>query len=137
MALNDQYCRYVQSVKKSLPKDLCRLFWNVSLHDARVRRWHFADGTLELNLDGERRDKGKYRPGLRRFRLTYRGVVSITSLAVRKQGLAEPGGYGDLGYDEIEVIGDGLFEHRILFSSAIELRVRFTDFTLWYEDKPA
>ena len=137
MVVNEQYCRYVQSVKKSLPKDLWRLFWNVSLHDAHLRRLHFAQHKLELKLDGGRRDKGKYRLGLQRFRLTYDGVSRMTSLASPKRGLGGPGGYGDLGYDEIEVIADGLFEHRILFSSGIELQVRFSNFTLWYEDDAA
>lgn len=67
MAVNDRSCRYMESVKKSLPKDLWRLYRNVSLHDAHLRRLHLAGKTLELKLDGERRDKGKYRPGRRRF----------------------------------------------------------------------
>jgi hypothetical protein len=39
--------------------------------------------------------------------------------------LPGPGGYGDFGYDEIEVIGPAQFEHRILFSSGIRLVIRF------------
>ena len=89
MAVNEQYCRYVQSVKKSLPKDLWRLFWNVSLHDAPLRRLHFAQHKLELKLDGERRDKGKYRLGLQRFRLTYDGVSRMTSLASPREVWAD------------------------------------------------
>jgi hypothetical protein len=134
MAVNERYCRYVRSVRKSLPADLWRLFWDVSLHDADLRRWRLVDDILELRLDGERRDKGKYIPGRRRFRLTYQGVRSLTSTANPKRGLGGPHGYGDLGYDEIEVVGDRLYEHRILFSSGIELQIRFSGFTLWYAD---
>ncbi len=137
MAVNDKYCRYMESVQASLPADLKRLHWDVSLHDSHLRRLHFMDGTLELRLDGERRDKGKYSPGSREFRLTYRDVRSLTSTADPKKGLGGPHGYGDLGYDEIEVISAGLFEHRILFSSGIELQIRFADFSLWYEDDAA
>ena len=42
-------------------------------------------------------------------------------------GLGGPHGFGDLGYDEIDVGEDGPFEHRLLFSSGIELAVRFAD----------
>ena len=66
----------------------------------------------------------------------YAGVFTRKSTNP-KRGLAGPHGYGDLGYDEIEVLRDGLYEHRILFSSGIELQVRFTGFKLWYKDKPA
>lgn len=134
MAVNERFCRYVTSVKKSLPKDLWRLFWNVSLHDAHLRRLHFAHNKLELKLDGERWDKGKHRPGLRRFRLRYEGVSRMTSLANPKRGLGGPKGYGDLGYDEIEVIDREVFEHRILFSTGIELQIRFSNFALWYQE---
>jgi hypothetical protein len=37
---------------------------------------------------------------------------------------------GDLGYDEIEVLGGGMFEHRLLFSSGIELAIEFAAFHL-------
>jgi hypothetical protein len=134
MAVNDRYCRYVKSVRKSLPTDLWRLFWNVSLHDARLRQLRLVSDTLELKLDGERTDKGKYLPGRRRFRLTYRGVSSLTSTASPKRRSSGLYGYGHLGYDEIEVLADHHYEHRILFSSGIELQIRFSDFTLWYED---
>ncbi len=127
--VNEEYCRYVKSVKKSLPKDLWRLCWNVSLRHADLRRMHL--------LDGKRCDKGQYRAGLRQFRLTYDGVSRMISLANPRRGRLGPWGYGDLGFDEIEVLDDGLFEHRILFSTGIELQVRFSDFTLWYEDPPA
>jgi hypothetical protein len=134
MAANDKYCRYMESIESSLPSELKRLHWEVSLHDSHLRRLHFSDGTLELRLDGERIDKGKYSSGSRKFRLTYRDVRSLISTGDPKQGLAGPYGYGDLGYDEIEVLTAGLFEHRILFSSGIELQVRFADFTLYYDD---
>jgi hypothetical protein len=135
MAVNAEYCHYMDSVRKVLPKDLWELYWKVSLHDARLRRLQFADGMLELKLDGERKDKGRLRPGLRRFRLCYQGVSAITSLADPRKGLPGPFGYGDLGYHEIEIIEEGLYEHRILFSSGIELQMRFSGFVLAYEDK--
>lgn len=136
MAVNDKYCRYMDSVKASLPADLKQLHWDVSLHDSHLRQLKLMGSTLELQLDGERINKGKYSPGKRQFRLTYRDVRSLSSTASPKRGLGGPHGYGDLGYDEIEVISAGLFEQRILFSSGIELQIRFTDFSLWFRDVP-
>ena len=43
-------------------------------------------------------------------------------------------GWGTLGYNEIEVIGRGLFEHRILFPSSLELQVHYSGFSLSYDE---
>ncbi|HWX42575.1 MAG TPA: hypothetical protein VN345_15600 [Blastocatellia bacterium] len=52
------------------------------------------------------------------------------------KGLVGPNGFGDLGYDEIEVLDGGMFEHRLLFSSGIELAIMFEEFRLevFYRD---
>lgn len=39
-------------------------------------------------------------------------------------------GYGDVGNTEIEILADGVFEHRFLFSTGIELAFEFTDFKM-------
>ena len=51
------------------------------------------------------------------------------------QGLFS-GGYGTHGFDEVEVLEEGLFEHRMLFSSGIEVAIQFRDFVLDYTDFP-
>src|SRR5258708_5202993 len=130
MAVGKRYCRYIESVQASFPPDLKRLHWEVSLHDSHVRRLHFSDCTFELQLDVERTDKDKIIPGTRRFRLTYQDVRSFTAVDDPEAALGGPDGYGDLGYDEIEVVQAGVYEHRMLFSSSIELQVRFTGFAL-------
>jgi hypothetical protein len=40
-----------------------------------------------------------------------------------------------LGYDEADVTESGEFEHRILFSTGIEFRVRFTGFEVHWQDR--
>ena len=129
MAVPERYRRYVKSVRKSLPADLWRFYWNMDIHDAHLRRLRLVGNTLELRLDGDPLATVR-----RKFRLTYQGVSSLLSTGNPKQGLAGPYGYGDLGYYEIEVIGDRLYEHRFLFSSGIELQIRFSGFKLWYQD---
>ena len=128
-----EYHRYLDSVRDSLPADLRRLSEDIGLHDARLRRLHFAHGALELSLDGFGFDEQSRAYFDRQLRLTYGGVSTLGSTADPKTGLGGPHGYGDLGYDEMEVIGAGVFEHRMLFSSGIELHVRFASFSLWYE----
>ncbi len=49
------------------------------------------------------------------------------------QGLFS-GGYGTHGFDEVEILKDGSFEHRMLFSSGIEIAIQFRDFVLDYTD---
>jgi hypothetical protein len=61
-----------------------------------------------------------------RIAITYSGVSAFYSTSDPDKSLMGPGGYGDFGYDEIEVLGSGLFEHRIIFSSGVELGFRFT-----------
>jgi hypothetical protein len=126
-AVND-YARYLESILDSLPPDLYRLAVDVRLHDARLRRLHLAGDTLELQIDGVR-----YQNCGGEVRLTYRAIHSFTSTADPEIGLAGPPGYGHLGYHEIEVIEPGVYEHRILFSSGIELQVRFSELSVWCE----
>ena len=130
--VTERYRRYVKSVRKALPPDLWRLYWNVDIHDAHLRCLRLVDRTLELKLDGD--PVAKVRQS---FRLTYEDVSSLNSTGNPKSGLAGPYGYGDLGYNEIEVVGDRLYEHRILFSSGIEFQIRFSGFNLWYKDRLA
>ena len=65
-----------------------------------------------------------------RIQLTYRGVERLVSTADPATGLPGPHGYGDLGYDELDAVGPGVFEHRMLFSTGIELPIRFSGCSL-------
>lgn len=118
---------HVASIQDVLPKDFRTLSESVSLHDARLRRMEFdaATQTLEMKLDACG-GGGKSR----KLTLRYLQVDSFLSTANPALGLPGPFGYGDLGYDEPHRLADGRFEHRILFSSGIELRIRFSNFQL-------
>lgn len=120
------YRAYLTSVHEQLPSDFRRMLAEVCIHDAAL---------LELNVDLAnhrvilRLNAGDVtmREG-RRVQLTYEGALTFTSTADRTSGLPGPHGYGDLGNDEIEVLPDGTFAHRMIFSSGIELDVRFATF---------
>lgn len=129
-----EYGQYLDSVFATLPAELQRFTSKVSLHDARMRHLHLAAGILKLKLDGSGYQAEPRSYFKRRFELTYEGVHSLTSTADPEAGLPGPHGYGDLGYDEIEVLANGGYEHRMLFSTGIELHVQFTEFSFNYEN---
>lgn len=110
-------------IRDRLTPELLALQERVSLHDSNLLALSVAPSeqlavlTLKLT-DGSQ------------LELRYAGLIAFESVQTPDQALGGPGGYGDLGYDEIEVFEDGAFEHRMLFSSSIELRFKFTALAL-------
>ena len=118
-----EYARHVASFRP-FPDVVAAIDRVPSLHDARVRRVEHLVDAVDIVLDawGE---TGGWHP----LRLSYRGVEAFTIAADPEKALRGPGGFGDLGYSEIDVPSPGLFEHRLLFSSGIELGLRFREFS--------
>ncbi len=118
------YAAHLDAIRDRLPPDLLATQESVSLHDTRLRelRLVVAERSLSVALDSH--------SGRERFTLTYGGVEQFESSADPKVGLNGPAGYGDLGYCEVSVLLTGAFEHRLLFSTGIELIVVFRDFRL-------
>ena len=129
------YEAYLNSVKHRVPADLRRLSEDVSLHDSRLRRLVLTPekGELTIDLDGCGPDEGQPSFHELKIRLSYSGVASFESEADPEAGLPGPHGYGDLGYDEIEILESGLFQHRMLFSTGVEFAVTFSGFKLTAE----
>lgn len=134
----ERYWAYNDGIRSRLPPDLLALLDEVSLHDAKLRALDLEVGErkLVISLDGYRYTRESNEACRRAITLTYGGLREVHSTADPKTGLGGPHGYGDIGYDEIEVHPDGSFEHRLLFSSGIELAVRFERFRLDYRDIP-
>ena len=130
------YSAYLESVFPELSADLQRFVRKCCLHDSALSRLDLfvPDRRLVLELLGDHYDEALPSNYARRFCLTYLGVSSFTSTADPHRKLVGPAGYGDLGYDELEVTGPGAYEHRMLFSTSIEFAVRFTGFVLDYSD---
>ena len=118
------YAAHLAAVRDRLPPDLLATEEAVSLHDTRLRELRLlpVEGRLSLGLDSYAGDE--------RFTLTYTAVERFESAADPEVGLGGPAGYGDLGYCEVEALPDGRFEHRLLFSTGIELAVVFRGFRL-------
>jgi hypothetical protein len=112
-----------KAIRDRLTPELLALQERVSLHDASLfslsvmPEKQMAVLTLKL-ADGSD------------LELRYAGLTAFESVQTPDQALGGPGGFGDLGYDEIDVLDDGAFEHRMLFSSSVELRFRFAGLEL-------
>jgi hypothetical protein len=119
---SDAYNRHLTSLRP-FPSSVARLEQLPSLHDAHVRQVEHLGSAVEVSLEtwGE---KGGWIP----VRLSYGGVEKFELAVDAEDALSGPGGFGDLGYYEIDAPSAGVFEHRLLFSSGIELRVRFREF---------
>jgi hypothetical protein len=132
----ERYWAYIDSIRSKLPVDVVHLLEDVNLHDAKLRSLavDVAGKSLIGHLDAYKYTSAGIEEGRRRVQLTYLVLRRVTSTADPEVGLGGPHGYGDLGYDEIELLADGSFAHRMLFSSGIELAVEFEQFRLEVED---
>ena len=119
---SNAYERHLMSLRP-FPSSVARIDQLPSLHDAHVRRVEHLGAAVEVTLDawGE---KGGWVP----TRLSYRRVEAFSLEAAPERSLPGPSGFGDLGYYEIDSPSADVFEHRLLFSSGVELCVRFREF---------
>ena len=119
-----EYSAHLSTIRDLLPPDLLTIEDSVCLHDTRLRelRLTASEGALTMVLENPAGDE--------RFTLTYGGVVRFDSVADPRFGLGGPWGYGDLGYYEVDILPGGAIEHRLLFSTGIELVVVFRSFRL-------
>ncbi len=125
-----QYRQHFASIRHRLPPQLIHLEESVALHDSRLRELTLDVSTRTLRLRVENYE------GTHTTTLVYGAVVSFDSVADPAVGLRGPHGYGDLGYDEVDVLADGVYEHRILFSTGIELVIRFGEVAVSVEPLP-
>lgn len=116
-AVVERYSEHLRSIRHLLPCGVERIDRELSLHDAILR-------SLELDIGGATATVTLDLPDGGRVRLRYAGLSSFSSSADPQKGLSGPYGYGHLGYDEFDVSPDGGVEHRILFSSGIQLTFR-------------
>ena len=120
---HDDYFAHVTALRVRVPRELLpTLNALLALHDAELRhlRLEPVRATLHISLENRYTDE--------RFTLAYSGVEHFASESDPEE-LCDHG-YGDLGYDEVDLSPAGAFVHRMLFSSGIELVVVFHGFEL-------
>jgi hypothetical protein len=124
----DAYWSYFNSVADRLPGDAARLHREFTLHDSELRGVRIETASQRAAFELEGFDI-RLEQSLR-YSLTYLGVESIELAGVSAEPLRGPGGLGQLGYDEFELLESGLTEHRMLFSTGTELTLTFRDLRL-------
>jgi len=122
----DEYCQFVASVRGVLPATVTAFIDRHTLHDAVVRRFDVTmdQKSARLSADGFDCELN----GSVAYDLQYAGVAEVVVLNGDDEALGGPTGLGDLGYDEFEPIDGGLVEHRMLFSTGVEITIRFREF---------
>ena len=125
------YQKHMASILDRLPSGFKDLEKSISLHDSKVRTVavDVVNATIEVVLDGYQYHQ-KTPATHCEITMRYGQVKAFASSADYSRKLGGPGGYGDLGYDEIDILADGTFEHRILFSTGIEWTIQFGVFAI-------
>lgn len=122
----DAYWQYIKSVKARFPALVQSFITDCTLHDSRLLRLEVETEKKELRIylhgfDMSFKNQLAYEP-------RYKNVIRLLSFGNTEQPLGGPGGYGDLGYDEFEILDSGFFAHRLLFSTGIEIHIEFDTF---------
>lgn len=122
----ERYRAYINSVRSKLSAKILRLVEVVDLHDARVRSLALDADTesLVIKLDGYDYlplSQGR-KPTDLQIGIHYEGVSAFFVTGRQHYAWFKN---SDLGYNEIEVIGRGRFEHRMLFDTGDEVTIRF------------
>lgn len=125
----EQYDSYINSIRPQLTENLAEFLDTISLHDSQIVHFHWdtANRKLEFLLDAMFPSSGPAQLEYHKLQLIYEEVSGLHSTSTPDKALCGPAGYGDLGYQEIELVGEKIFEHRLLFSSGIELQIQFKD----------
>jgi hypothetical protein len=127
----EEYSSYLDDIRPQLSSKLSQFVDTINLHDAQIISFDLdtTGRKLEFLFNALFPSSGPASFEHHRLSLIYEEVSHINSISTPEKALGGPAGYGDLGYDEIELVQEQLFEHRLLFSSGIELQIRFKDVT--------
>jgi hypothetical protein len=105
------YRAYYESARGSLPSDLVTAHDTEPLQDATLHSAELDGSASVLRLKLTVFEETHSRP----LTLVYSGVTCFRTLAdgSTNHNVFGPNAYGDLGYQEVEVVGAGRFEHRL------------------------
>ena len=128
----DTYEIYYRSVRERLPKAIRLIEEKIYFSDANLINLlvNLNEKKLSLRVVTLGGDKPS-----RVVELQYTGVSRFRTLDGKGESLPVSDGYGDIGYYEIEVLDNNVFEHRLLFSSGIEFSIVFNDVGLYHVKK--
>lgn len=123
----DGYAAHFDSIRNRLPVNLRDFHDRVTLHDAKLLslKIDLLSRSVRMELAGYHWNTKMPPDRECVWHLCYEGVETVRSLATIDNGLGGPAGFGDLGYDELTIAGDGIYSHAMLFSTSVELQVTF------------
>jgi len=127
------YQDHLRRIRPALAPGVLRFVRDACLHDCLLRELEFGGDrrAARLTLLG---DDGV--GGSRLHVLEYVHVRAFSAVSNPDHSLAGSGGFGDLGYDEMDVAPNGACIHRMLFSSGIEILWEFEDLAYSVIDAP-
>lgn len=121
------YQKYIDSIKAKLPDDAISLHEQYTLHDASlgIVASNMVAREVSFSLSGWDRNFKE--------RLNYELIFEqVSNFEMFGESLDDegPAGFGDLGYYEFELISEGAFEFRAIFSSGIQIKINFSAFKM-------
>jgi hypothetical protein len=123
-----QYRAYLESIRSRLPARFQHFLDLASLCDGEVLEISIEPSSAVASLRCTALDNASNGRNGHYLRLNYHGVQNFQSIGPEEESFGGDG-YGDIGNDEIELLAEGVFQHRLLFSTGIEIAVTFRDFT--------
>jgi hypothetical protein len=123
-----EYRAYLESIGSGLSRRFQHFLDLASLHDGEVLEISIEPSSAVASLRCRALDNASNGRNGHYLRLNYHEVQNFQSIGPEEESFGGDG-YGDIGYDEIELLAEGVFQHRLLFSTGIEIAVTFRDFT--------
>jgi len=108
------YDKHLDPIREELHQRGC-YFDRARLHDSSIDTVHVSDGMAEII--GIKYHNGKP------FSILYHECELMTIDMHHGYDQAGPTGFGQWGYDEMDITGEGLVEHRIITSTGMEVTI--------------
>ena len=124
-----KYRLYLETIRSKLPPEFQRFLELASLDDGEVLEIEIEPSLAKASLWCRALDNASEGKNAHYLTLEYYGLRKFRSLAPEQESFGGDG-YGDIGNQEIELLSEGTFEHRLLFSTGIELAITFVNFKL-------
>ncbi|WP_040508053.1 hypothetical protein [Leptospira wolffii] len=129
----ERYSAHYRLIENKLPKEIRTFVKEVNLHDSReleIKR-NEQDHSISLKLLCYRYDDAFSSDSQFELMINYFDVSEFKVLSdiVSNETIEFDVSEDDLGYDEFDMIENNSFEHRLLFSSGMELKITFGGFS--------
>jgi len=131
---SSKYFDYIESINNDIYPKLLDFIKNHSLHDSNLETIEsdFSVGKTVIVLNGWDPDFQTKR----QYKLELNDVTCFSFVGkISGDLLEDSSGFGDFGYYEYELLEDANSEIRMLFSSGVEITIRFCQFDFSFQVK--